>query len=81
MKLIELTEYLVKNLVRDPEMVSVKQFEDEEDVINIQVLVSEDDMGRVVGRRGTTANSIRTLVQAASYLDENKRIKINIDSF
>ncbi len=81
MKLIELTEYLVKNVVRDPEMVSVKQFEDEENVINIQVLVSEDDMGRVVGRRGATANSIRTLVQAASYLDENKRIKINIDSF
>lgn len=81
MKLIELTEYLVKNLVRDPEMVSVKQFEDEEDVINIQVLVSEDDMGRVVGRKGRTANSIRTIIQAASYLDENKRVQINIDSF
>lgn len=81
MKLIELTEYLVKNLVRDPEMVSVKQFDDEEDIINIQVLVSEEDMGRVVGRRGMTANSIRTIVQAASYLDENKRVKINIDSF
>lgn len=81
MKIIELTEYLVKNLVRDPEMVSVKQFDDEDGIINIQVLVSEEDMGRVVGRRGATANSIRTIVQAASYVDDNKKVKINIDSF
>lgn len=83
MKLVELTEFLVKNLVKQPDMVSVKQFSEEEseNEITIQVLVSEDDMGVIIGKKGNIANSIRTIVQAASYLDENKRVIINIDSF
>ena len=47
----------------------------------IQVIVSEDDMGRVIGKAGKTANSIRTLVQASSSLNNGKHIKINIDKF
>ena len=81
MKLVEFTEYLVKSLVKDPEMVSVKQFDYEDDLIDIQVLVDKDDMGRVVGRGGKNIYAIRTLVQAASYMDENKRVRINVDSF
>ena len=38
-------------------------------------------MGRVIGREGRCANSIRTLVQASSALKENKYIKIDIDKF
>ena len=80
--LVELTEYLVKNLVKDTEMVTVKEFPSEnEDEIVIEVLVSNDDIGRVIGKGGKTANAIRTLVQASSFLQENKRIKINIESF
>ena len=58
MNLVELTEYLVKNIVKEPDMVSVKEFADSEDVVNIQVLVSSDDMGRVVGHKGSTIHSI-----------------------
>ena len=73
--LVELTEYLVKNLVKDTEMVTVKEFPSEnEDEIVIEVLVSNDDIGRVIGKGGKTANAI-------SFLQENKRIKINIESF
>ena len=81
MQLVELTEFLVKNLVKDPDMVSVKQFEDEEDYIIIQVFVASDDMGNVIGRGGLIANSIRTIVQAASYINNQKKVKINIDTF
>jgi predicted RNA-binding protein YlqC (UPF0109 family) len=82
MKLVELTEYLVKNLVKEPDLVSVKEFdEDEADTITIQVLVGKGDMGRVVGHRGNIANAVRTIVQAASYVDQNKRVIINIDEF
>ncbi len=78
---VELTRYLFSTLVEDPDRISVKQFESEkEDEILIQVLVSEDDMGKVIGKGGKIANAVRTLVQASSYLKDNKKIRINIDS-
>ena len=81
-KLINLTELLVKGIVKNPESVKVKEFEtDEENTILIQVIVDESDMGLVIGKEGKMANSIRTIVQATSYINENKRIRINIDSF
>jgi len=82
MDLVSLTETLVKFLVKEPDMVSVKQFEnDDEDNIVIQVLVSSDDMGAVIGRSGKIANAIRTIVQASAYNNNLKYVKINIDSF
>ena len=82
MSLVELTEFLVKTLVTNKENVSVKEFDtDEENTILIQVLVDSSDIGRVIGKGGKLANSIRTLVQASSYIKDNKKVKINIDSF
>ena len=81
MSFVELTDFLVKSLVKDPDMVAVKELENEEDTVIIQVLVNESDMGAVIGRGGVVANSIRTIVQAASYVNINKKVKINIDSF
>jgi len=81
MDLVGLTSYLIKSLVKDPESVSVKEFETEDDTILIEVLVSNDEIGAVIGKNGKIANSIRTIVQASSYLNGNKRVKINIDSF
>ncbi len=82
MSLVELTEFLVKSLVVNKENVSVKEFEsDEENTILIQVLVDTEDMGRVIGKGGKLANAVRTLVQASSYIKDNKKVRINIDSF
>ena len=82
MELVELTEEIVKSLVVDQEGVSVKEFPTEEDnVMLIQVMVNESDIGRVIGKSGRTANAIRTLVQASSALKDNKYIKIDIDKF
>ena len=81
MNLVELTTYLVKSLVKDEESVSVKEFETEDDSVLIEVLVKEEEIGAVIGKGGKIANSIRTIVQASSYLNEKKRVKINIESF
>ena len=82
MDLVELTENIIKSLVLDTDAVSVKEFPtDEENVILIQVMVTDEDMGRVIGRNGRTANAIRTLVQASSSLNDNKYVKIDIDKF
>ena len=79
MKLVELTEFLVKNLVDDPESVSVRQIE-YDDVINIEVLVSDDQIGAVIGRGGRTIEAIRTIVYASASICGNKRVRVNIDS-
>lgn len=82
MNLIELTEFIVKSLVLNKDNVSVKEFEsDDEDTVLIQVLVDNEDMGRVIGKGGKLANAVRTLVQASSYIKDNKKVRINIDSF
>ena len=56
------------------------KFETEEGNI-LEILVSESDMPRVIGRQGVVANSIKTLIQAKAYNDGVKNLKINIDSF
>jgi len=82
MNLVTLTETMIKKIVSDPESVSVKEFEtEEENTIQIEVLISSDDMGKVIGKNGKIINSIRTIVQASSSLEDNKKVKINVDSY
>ena len=80
MNLVEFSEMIVKKLVKDPDLVKVQEFESEEETV-IEIVVSEADMGRVIGKRGKIANSIKTLIQAKAYNDGNKKVKVNIDSF
>lgn len=82
MDLVELTKEIVTALAKDKESVSVKEFDtDEENTILIQVMVAEEDIGRIIGKGGKNSNAIRTLVQASSYLKDNKKVRINIDKF
>ena len=82
MDLVKLTETIIKKIVSDSETVSVKEFEsEEENTVQIEVLVSSDDLGKVIGRNGKTINSIRTIIQASASLNGNRRIKINVDSY
>lgn len=80
MNLKELTEFLVKSLVSDPDTVSVKEFEDEE-LITIEVLVDASEIGNVIGKKGIVANAIRTVVQTSSKVNNLKKAKINISSY
>ena len=82
MQLVELTTDIIKKIVSDPESVSVKEFDtEEENTIQIEVLISSDDMGKVIGKNGKIINSIRTIVKASSSLEDNKKVKINVDSY
>ena len=81
MDLLKLTEEIILSLVDYKEIVAVKQFPSEnEDEVLLEVLISEDDMPKVIGKGGKVINSIRTIVQASSYLKDNKKVKINVDS-
>ena len=81
MDLVPITEFLVKSAVKAPDLVSVKQYEEDENTV-LEVLVSSSDMPYLIGRGGNVASSIRTIVIAASFTQKNrKKIKINFDSF
>ena len=75
------TEELVKSLATESDLVKVQDFADEEENPIIEIMVSDVDMGRVIGHHGKTAMAIRTLIQAAAFNKGIKRVKINIDSF
>lgn len=78
--LIEFTEFIVKSLVDSKDLVSVKEFPTSEDnTILLEVMVSNSDIGKIIGKKGKTANAIRNLVQIAS--KENKKVKLNFDAF
>ena len=81
MNLKEFTEYLVKSIVTEPELVKVSEFSGEEDSIILEVIVCEKDRSIVIGKSGKMANSIRTLIQAHAYIKGLNKVKLNIDSF
>ncbi len=80
-ELVTFTENLVKSLVKEPDMVKVQEFLGDEDIIQLEIIVHESDMGVVIGRGGKMASAIRTLIQAAAYNMGINRVRINIDSF
>lgn len=75
----DLVEYLAKALVEHPELVVVTQREDDEAIV-IELRVSSEDMGKVIGKQGRIAKSIRTLVKASAGQSEKKKIVVDIVS-
>ncbi len=61
-------QHVVRSIVDDPDAVNVDAREEDEKVY-LEVRVGPGDLGRVIGRRGRTAQSIRTVVRAAASRD------------
>jgi hypothetical protein len=59
----QFVEFIVKSLVGKPDAVSVERRIDEKGVL-LELTVDPDDLGRVIGKRGATAQSLRTLLRA-----------------
>lgn len=82
MDLVLLTRTIVSKLVMDSEAVSVRELETtEENLVHVEIVVAQEDLGRVIGKNGRTIQSIRNVVQAGSNLNEKKRIRIDVDSY
>lgn len=61
----ELVQYLAKSLVNNPDAVEVAESE-VEDAAVFELKVAKDDLGRIIGKQGRTARSIRTILNAAA---------------
>lgn len=74
--MVKLVELIAKSLVDHPEEVVVTQTESE-DVITVELKVAADDMGKVIGKQGSIAKSIRTVVKAAASKGD-KKVEVKI---
>jgi predicted RNA-binding protein YlqC (UPF0109 family) len=69
-------EYVAKQLVDNPDDVEVVVDEGDRNTV-LELHVNDDDLGKVIGKRGRTAKALRTLVKAAASLDdENVSVEI-----
>ncbi|NLU50249.1 MAG: KH domain-containing protein [Syntrophomonadaceae bacterium] len=72
----DLVELIAKSLVDNPDAVEVTQIEGEKSVI-VELKVAPEDMGKVIGKQGKIAKSIRALAKAAA-AKEGKRVVVEI---
>ena len=68
-------DHIVRSIVDNPDSVRVEAVEDD-GVIILEVRVADGDLGRVIGRRGRTAQNIRALVRAAA---ERDGVDVDVD--
>ena len=72
----ELVEVIAKALVDDPDSVAVSERQDGRTTV-IEIRVAESDMGKVIGKQGRIAKSIRSVVKAAAG-KEDKKVVVDI---
>ena len=72
----ELVQYLAKSLVNNPDAVDVKETEGETASV-LELRVAKEDLGRIIGKQGRTAKSIRTILNAAASRT-NRRVVLEI---
>lgn len=73
MQLKELVEIIAKALVDYPEMVKVKETENNNSIL-LELTVAPEDMGKVIGKNGRIAKAIRTVVKSSSVKLDKKVI-------
>ena len=73
----EVLEIIAKSLVDYPEQVDVKEINNEDQTVTLELRVAESDMGKEIGKQGRIAKAIRTVVKAAASR-ENKKVAVEI---
>ena len=75
--MVELTKYIVEQLVDDKSAIDITSSVDEAGVETISIRVAEGDIGKVIGKQGKIAMSIRTLAKVVG-IREGKKYNIEI---
>ncbi|WP_297828237.1 KH domain-containing protein [uncultured Desulfovibrio sp.] len=68
-----LIEYIAKSLVDHPEEVQVSEVEGEQTTV-LELKVSKEDLGKVIGKQGRTARAMRTILSAASTKSKKRAV-------
>jgi predicted RNA-binding protein YlqC (UPF0109 family) len=75
--MMELVEYIAKTIASNPDDVKVTEEEDDEGNVIIRLEVHPDDKGKVIGRQGRVAQSMRTLLRVAA-VKNDVRVSLEI---
>ena len=73
----ELVRIIATSLVDHPEQVEVTETENDEQ-ITVELRVAPEDMGKVIGKQGRIAKSIRTVVRAAAAAKDDRKVVVDI---
>ena len=73
----ELLEYLAQGLVDKPDAVRVKEQQEDDGTVVLELAVDDDDYGNVIGRGGRTAAALRTVIKTAAVKD-HRRVFVDI---
>jgi uncharacterized protein len=73
-----LVEYLIKSLADHPDQVTLVEHESDDSIL-LELKISPDDIGKIIGKNGNTINAIRTVLQAAAS-SQKKRVKLEVVS-
>ena len=63
---LPLVEYVVKQLVTEPDAVVVKEVPREDGGVSVRISVASGDVGRIIGKKGATINALRQLTRASA---------------
>ena len=69
----DLVKYIAQALVDDPDAVTVNEIEGEQTSV-IELRVAKDDLGKIIGKHGRTAQSMRTILSAASAKNKKRAV-------
>ncbi len=73
-----LVDYIARALVERPEEVEVKDVDEDGELV-LELIVAEEDLGKVIGRQGRTARAIRTVLSvAAQKMASGRRVSLEI---
>ncbi|MCL5268766.1 MAG: KH domain-containing protein [Bacteroidetes bacterium] len=75
----DFVEYVIKKLVDKPDSVQLAEEEKEANKVVFQLKVDPEDVGKVIGRKGRTANAVRTLLSAVAAREGKRAILEIID--
>src|SRR5215472_8203305 len=74
-----LIEFLGRNLVDDPDAVEVRGLRNDRYATVVRLTVGAEDLGKVIGRQGRVAKSIRTLMRACATMQGKRHIGLELD--
>jgi len=75
----DFVEFIIKKLVDKPDSVQLSQEEKEDNKVVFQLTVDQEDIGKVIGKKGRTANAVRTLLSAIAAREGKRAILEIID--
>ena len=75
---VDLVDLIVRRLVTKPEAVRVEEDRSEGGVILVTIRVDSEDVGRVIGKKGSTINAIRHVAKAAS-IKSGEKVDVGVE--